>query len=87
MKQLTVRGFDKELERRLRDLARAKGVSLNRAALLLLRQGAGLELPRRRVHVVGESLDALIGAWSKDQEAAFLKAIAPFAEIDAALWR
>jgi len=37
VKQLTVRGFDKELERRLRDVARTKGVSLNQAALILLR--------------------------------------------------
>jgi hypothetical protein len=87
MKQLTVRGFDKDLERRLRDVARAKGVSLNQAALLLLREGAGLELPRRRANVVGESLDALIGSWSRDEEAAFLEAIAVFEEIDSALWR
>lgn len=87
MKQLTVRGFDRDLERRLRDVARAKGVSLNQAALLLLREGAGLELPRRRANVVGESLDALIGSWSKEEEAAFLEAMRAFGEIDPALWR
>ena len=87
VKQLTVRGFDKDLERRLRELARAKSVSLNQAALLLLREGAGLELPRRQHNVVGESLDALIGSWSEDEEAAFLGAIATFEEIDPSLWR
>jgi hypothetical protein len=33
VKQLTVRGFDKDLERRLRDVAKTRGVSLNQAAL------------------------------------------------------
>ncbi len=82
MKQLTVRGFDKDLERRLRELARAEGVSFSQAALLLLREGAGLESPRRRANVVGESLDALIGSWTRDEEAAFLEAIAAFEEIE-----
>lgn len=87
MKQLTVRGFDKDLERRLRDVARAKGVSLNQAALLLMREGAGIQSPRRRANVVGESLDALIGSWSKNEEATFLRAIAAFDKVDPAFWR
>ena len=48
MNQLTVRGFDKGLERRLRQVARDRGVSLNRAALILLREGAGLGAPPGR---------------------------------------
>lgn len=87
MKQLTVRGFDKELDRRLREVARSKGVSLNQAALLLLREGAGLEAPRRRANVVGDSLDTVIGSWSKDEEEVFLKAVAVFDKIDPAFWR
>ena len=42
MKQLTVRGFDDDLERSIRQLARREGISLNQAALKLLRRGAGL---------------------------------------------
>jgi hypothetical protein len=87
VKQLTVRGFDKELERRLRDVARARGVSLNQAALILLREGAGLEAPRRRANVVGDSLDHLIGSWSQSEEAEFLRAIADLEGIDTGLWR
>jgi hypothetical protein len=87
VKQLTVRGFDKDLERRLRDVAKTRGVSLNQAALILLREGAGLEVPRRRGNVVGDSLDDLIGSWSKAEEAEFLQAIQGLEEIDASLWR
>lgn len=87
MKQLTVRGFDKDLERRLRDVAKTRGVSLNQAALFLLREGAGLEAPRRRANVVGDSLDDLIGSWSNAEEAEFLRAIGSLEEIDPSLWR
>jgi hypothetical protein len=87
VKQLTVRGFDKDLERRLRDVARTRGVSLNQAALILLREGAGLDAPRRRANVIGESLDRLIGSWSEAEEREFLDAIAGLEEVDPSLWR
>ncbi len=87
MKQLTVRGLDKDLERRLREVAKARGVSLNRAALILLKEGAGLDTAGRGARVVGDSLDHLIGSWSKDEERDFLKAINVLEEIETALWR
>jgi hypothetical protein len=86
LNQLTVRGFDKELERRLRQVAKEQGVSLNRAALILLREGAGLGQNRATAHCVGDSLDALIGCWSADEERAFRKATEVFETIDPALW-
>jgi len=86
VKQLTVRGFDKELERRLREVARTKGVSLNQAALILLREGAGLEAPRGRAHLVGDSLEGLIGSWSTAEEAEFLRAISGLEAVDPSLW-
>lgn len=62
MTQLTVRGFDQELERELRRLARAEGISLNQAALRLLRKGAGLSggasVP------IGAALDQFLGTIS-----------------------
>ena len=87
MKQLTVRGFDKDLERRLRDVAKTRGVSLNQAVLMLLREGAGFELPRRQANTVGDSLDGLIGSWSQAEESEFLKAISVTEEVDPSLLR
>ena len=85
--QLTVRGFDAELGAELVKLARRKGLSLNKAALLLMRQGAGLEPRDREVpDVVGDSLDDLIGTWSADDERQVLDAIEPFERIDEAFW-
>lgn len=87
MRQLTLRGFDKELERRLREVAKTRGVSLNQAALILLREGAGLVEPRRGARAVGDSLDRLIGTWSVEEEAAFLEALRAFETVDPSLWR
>ena len=87
MRQLTVRGFDEELAKHLRKVARQKGVSLNKAALLLLRKGAGIGEERGDDSVVGDTLDHLIGAWSKREEREFLKAIETFEQIDASLWK
>ncbi len=46
MTQLTLRGLDPELEKRLRELAARDQLSLNKAALKLMRRGAGLESHR-----------------------------------------
>jgi hypothetical protein len=85
--QLTVRGFDKELERRLREVAKSRGVSLNQAALILLREGAGLGPPGRRARLVGDSLDHLIGSWSEQEEREFLAVTRALEAVDTALWQ
>ena len=87
MTQLTVRGFDKELERRLRETARRQGVSLNRAALHLLRKGAGLGEPAERANVVGDALDHLGGTWSEIEAQELQRAVGVFEEVDRELWR
>ena len=87
MTQLTLRGFDKQLERRLREVAKREGISLNRAALRLLRKGAGLEPSPERAHVVGNALDHLAGSWSESDERELRAAVAAFEEVDEELWR
>ncbi len=87
MNQLTVRGFDKDLERLLRAVARERGVSLNQAALILMRQGAGLGAGRRRPNTVGDSLDHLIGRWSSDEGAELEAAVEILEKVDEPLWR
>ena len=87
MQQLSVRGFDKELARRLRELARREGLSLSRAALLLMRRGAGLVESPDDAANVGDALDGFIGKWSADQEAEFLASIESLEAVDEALWK
>jgi hypothetical protein len=86
MNQLSIRGFDKELERRLREVAKERDISLNKAAILLLRKGAGLDTTNRCTNAVGDSLDALIGCWTAEDEREFLKSIGAFERIEKVFW-
>ncbi len=88
MQQLTVRGFDDELSARLRRLARREGISLNQAALRLLRKGAGLpEDGRRDSAELRRSQDDLFGTWTAEEADAFNTALEVFEVIDEEKWR
>jgi hypothetical protein len=86
MQQLSLRGFDKELERRLREVARREHLSLNKAALLLMRRGAGLLEAPESAGTVGSTLDAFVGKWSVEQERELLDSIAACETLDESLW-
>ena len=86
MKQLTIRGFDESLERCLRQLASERRISLNRAALALMRRGAGLADRRESTDRVGAALDGFIGVWSDEDEVELLRALDPLRQIDPELW-
>jgi hypothetical protein len=87
LKQLTLRGFDPELEHRLRLEARDAGVSLNKAALRLLRRGAGLAGERAAPNAVGSALDHLIGTWSEADARNLRDATAVFERVDEEFWK
>ena len=84
MRQLTVRGFDDELSNRLKGLAQREGISLNQAALRLLRKGAGLP---ETSGAIGNSLDHLFGVWTQDEFEKFNKELEVFETIDEELWK
>jgi hypothetical protein len=88
LSQLTIRGFGPLLEERVRALAKAQQISLNKAALILLRRGAGLaESPgRSRSGLVGDALDSFVGVWSAADEREFLDALSVFEQVDPELW-
>ncbi len=87
LEQLTIRGFDADVEAHLRALARREGLSLNRAVQLLLRRGAGLAEEPPLSNTIGNRLDDLIGTWS-DTEARELGTFTEtFEQVDEGLWR
>jgi len=87
LNQITVRGFDDELSASLRRLAKREGLSLNQAALRLLRRGAGLaEGPGQR-DTVGDSFDRLIGSWTQADADEMEAALKEFETIDEAAWK
>ncbi|MCT4367011.1 MAG: hypothetical protein N3Z28_05000 [Synechococcaceae cyanobacterium MAG-AL2] len=82
MATISVRGLDDSQLERLKQEARAEGVSLNRRVLQVL-QGS-TATPKSGSH---HDLDALIGAWNDEDAAEFAAAVAPFEAIDPALWK
>ena len=86
MKQLSLRGFDPQLEKRIREIARKEGISLNRATIRLAQKGAGLQ-EGGKSNIVGDSLDHLIGKWSAEESKRFLKKIKPLEQIDRTFWK
>ena len=87
MRQLTVRGFDDELSSAIQGLARREGISLNKAALRLLRKGAGLADDGAGRATVGSSLDHLIRVWTPEEADELDAALKEFDKIDEELWR
>lgn len=87
MKQLTIRGFDAELESEIRRLASRQRLSLNQAVISLLRRGAGLDATEDEGSArVGSSLDHLAGTWSNEEARAMAEVEADFERIDAEIW-
>ena len=80
MANLSLRGLDAPTLARIKTNARRRKVSVNRLIVETLREhySAGSR--------GFDDLDALAGAWTSAEAAAFETAVAPFAEIDASLW-
>jgi hypothetical protein len=87
MDQLTGRGFDKALARRIKEVAKTQRISLNQAAVMLLRQATGLDLISKQPERIGDSLNKLIGAWTNEEAEELLKSIRPLETIDSELWK
>ena len=87
MNQITVRGFDDNLNAHLRRLAKREGISLNQAALKLLRKGAGLADGSERTDTVGSSLDHLMGTWTAEEADELDCALEEFEIIDEEAWQ
>lgn len=84
MTQLTVRDVDPPLNDALKHEAEARGMSVNRLVLLLLRESVGLS-PRHRPPAF-DDLDHLAGTWSPEEAAEFERHLAAQRRIDEEQW-
>lgn len=75
MRQLTIRGFDPELERKIRVVAQQEGISINKAALRLLRRGASLE-DDGEARPIGTRLDKYASTMSDSEAEELLSSMA-----------
>lgn len=87
MNQLTISGFDEELTNKIQHVANQEGISLNQAALKLMRFGAGLSQPKNAGDTVGSSLDHLIGTWTHEEADELNNALKDFDQIDEYMWK
>src|SRR3954462_1925052 len=79
MANVLLRGLDAATLSRLRADARRRGISVNRLIVETL----------QRQHAAGgtyQDLDTLAGLWANAEAATFDAGVAPFSEIDRALW-
>ena len=86
MNQLTIRGIDDALESRIQQLAHQEGISLNRAAMKLLRRGAGLAERGGSANTIGTALDHLIGTWTAEEASETEQALEDLSQVDEAMW-
>ena len=87
MSQLTLRGFDPRLEAEIRRIAESEGISLNQAALKLMRKGAGLEKRAKPGGGIGHRLDRFAGTWSAGEAKEIEASIRSLEQIDGDLWK
>ncbi len=84
MAQLTVRDVDEQLGEALRREAEARGLSVNRLVLQLLRESIGLSTHRQTQ--IFTDLDYLAGTWSSSDAAGFEQTLAAQRSVDDELW-
>ena len=80
---MTIRNIPSELAQALDKERRRRGLSLNRTVLALLRNALGVQNAAKR----SNGLRQLAGTWSEAEYQQFEQAVAPFGEIDEAMWR
>jgi len=78
-RQLTIRGVSDELGRRLAQLGKERGQSVNTLALGILEGAVGIAARRQRLR--------RYATWAKDDLAHFDRSLADQRVIDADLWR
>lgn len=86
MKAVTLRNLPPELVRVIRRKASEKRTSVNKAVISLLEESVGIGQKTRTVprH---HDLDALAGAWTKEEAEAFEQALARQRAVDPDLWK
>jgi hypothetical protein len=85
MKAITLRNIPPDVARAVERRASREGQSLNKAALELVAEGAGLKNRARKVRHT--DLDSLFGTWSKKQADAFDRHLGDLRTVDPDVWK
>lgn len=87
MKQVTLRGIPREIERMIKAEAGRRGLSLNKAFLSVLEKAAGVKGEAKRKKILYHDLDHLSGVWAGEEAEAFEKGLELQRKIEEALWK
>ena len=84
MSQITIRGIDPAIERKIRKLAKQSGQSLNHVILDMVYECTGLR--KRNKKPAANSLKKLAGGWSEKDALEFEESIKSCEQIDEEMW-
>jgi len=87
MAALAVRGLSARTARRLKEVARKSGVSVNKLVVSVLERAAGTAPVAPAGRPLHHDLDELLGTWSEAQHRAFSRAVRAFERIDDEMWK
>ena len=85
MSQITIRGIDPAVERKIRRMAKKSGKSLNHIILDMVYQATGLKKQDKKP--AAHSLKKLAGGWSEKDALEFLESIKSCEQIDEEMWK
>ena len=87
MKSLTIHGLDEQLEKLLKDKAKANGTSLNKTIKGLLEEALGIRVKFTSKPVHREYFSKFCGIWTESDLDEFKKVSKDLREIDAEDWQ
>ena len=85
-KAITLRNLPPELERLVRQKAKANGTSINKAVIQVLKDSC-LSSPQKRGRVSHDDLDFLSGSWTRKETDQFDEYLTRQRRIDPELWK
>lgn len=83
MQQITIRGLQPEVEKKIRQIASDKHLSINQVIKDIIHKEFGVDNPKPRA----ATLMALSGGWNPDEAAEFNNAIKSCEQIDEEMWK
>jgi hypothetical protein len=84
MPQITIRGMEPEIEKKIREMARESGKSLNGTILDMIYKYTGYNQLGRKP---ANSLRELAGGWSEKDALEIMDSINSFEQIDEEMWK
>lgn len=85
MGQITLRGIDPEVEKKVRKISKSTGKSLNRVIQEIIYQQIGSD--QKGKSPASQSLRKYAGGWSEKDASDFYEAIKLFDQIDETMWK